>query len=122
MGILSREQILAAPNGRTKDVPVPEWGGEVRIQQLSMSDLEVVNSFVGSDSGKMLVAVALSVVDEEGKPMFTQVDVEALGHKNIDAMKLLADEVAKLNDWDKAINGATEKNSESGPTDASSSS
>ena len=35
MALLTQAQILAADRRKTRDITVPEWGGEVRLQEMS---------------------------------------------------------------------------------------
>ena len=41
MSLLSKEQILSKDRKKTVDVNVKEWGGSVRLQELSASDRDM---------------------------------------------------------------------------------
>lgn len=52
--ILTKDQILAKDRKKTTDVEVKEWGGSVRLQELSASDRDMweSESFRVSDDGQ----------------------------------------------------------------------
>jgi len=89
MTLLSKQQILAAPDLVTEDVPVPEWGGTVRVRAITAADRDAFEtSVVGDGKGKRNLTnlrarlVALAIVDEAGQRVFAAEDVEALGNKS----------------------------------------
>lgn len=90
MAILSRQQILDADDRKRITVDVPEWGGQVIISTMSgaMRDhweqtLQKANFSLENMRARFLAAVA---VDEQGNPLFTMDDVEALGKKSAAAL------------------------------------
>lgn len=95
MAILTRDQILQANDIITETVPVPEWGGEVLVRGLSGSERDGFEDATLEQKGKSrrvnLANVrarlcALSIVDENGKRMFSDEDVRALGRKSAAAL------------------------------------
>lgn len=104
MAILSRTAILAAEDLDRKVVTVPEWGGEVIVQELTGDARDEFDKFLmqcrqedGIDTrGIKAKLVSLSVVDEDGNPIFTEADVQALGRKSAAALKRVADEAQRL--------------------------
>jgi hypothetical protein len=106
MAILTKEQILGADDRRTADVEVPEWGGTVRVRALSGAErdsYEVALAGIRPDgtSRPNLVnvrarLVALSVVDEDGKRLFTDADAKALGDKSAAAMQRVFETAQRL--------------------------
>lgn len=105
MGLLTKAAILAAEDRRYVVVDVPEWGGAVRVGEMSALQrdrwsLEVVrqrdSGGVNSVSVRALV-VAYCAVDEQGEPLFAPEDVEALGTKNGRAVDRVFAAAAELN-------------------------
>lgn len=93
--LLSREDILNAPDLETEEVEVPEWGGMVLIKGLTGQERDEFEASVVDRRGKKVKMnmdnlrarlVALSVVDGEGKRIFRRTDVEALGKKSAAAL------------------------------------
>lgn len=100
---LDRASILSANDLKTIDVEVPEWGGSVRVRALTGTARDMLGrSLVGAD-GKPdpthynIKLVALSLVGENGHPLFTLDDVQALGDKAAPVIDRLASEIEKLN-------------------------
>lgn len=89
--LLNRDQILAAKDLSHEDVPVPEWGGTVRIRGMTGDErdaFEISLVHAREDGANLSEAhirarlVAFTAVDSEGKRLFTEADVAALGAKS----------------------------------------
>lgn len=105
MALLTRTAILEAQDLTTEDVPVPEWGGEVRIRALTGAERDRIESaFLGKGGqfdGKALVnfrakLVASCAVDEAGQPLFGTADVVALGGKSAAALERVSAAAQRL--------------------------
>lgn len=92
---LSRDQILAADDIKRELVAVPEWGGEVYVKGLSALERDRFEASVLDQSGggrKIKLEnfrarlAALSICDENGKPIFEASDIPALGAKSAAAL------------------------------------
>lgn len=92
---LSRDQILDASDLETKEVEVPEWGGTVLVKALSGRDRDAYEASLMKIRGKEQIPdlhnmraklVARAIVDEEGKRLFTDQDINALGLKSAAAL------------------------------------
>lgn len=89
--ILTRDEILAADDLKTEIVPVPEWGGSVKVRTLmgvqrDRFEASIVKGKVVSMENLRAKLVAESAVNEKGKQLFTTKDVEALGKKSARAL------------------------------------
>jgi hypothetical protein len=106
MGLLTKDQIWAANDLKTIEVPVPEWGGSVRIKTLTGAERDQYEA----DSYKRVKGrqeanlanlrarlVAMVVVDENDQPMFTRADVMKLGQKSASALERVFNAAADLN-------------------------
>jgi len=87
--LLSKEAILAADDRKTEDVDVPEWGGTVRIREMSGHDRDAYEASLRKQRGSEIIMdsanmraklVARSVVGDDGELMFTAHEVGALGN------------------------------------------
>jgi hypothetical protein len=105
MALLSKEQILAAQDLTTETVKVPEWGGEVLVKALSGRERDAYDaSIYDQRKGKMHINrhnlrarfCAMAMVDEQGKRLFSDAEVEALGAKSAGALERVYDAAAKL--------------------------
>lgn len=106
MGLLSREAILGASDLPSEDVAVPEWGGVVRVRMLTGAERDRFEASMLVRGGKKLDfnmqnvrarLVALTVVGEDGKRLFTDGDVEALGQKSAAALNRVFTVAQRLN-------------------------
>lgn len=105
-GLLSRDAILAADDLDTDDVPVPEWGGTVRIRTLTGTERDQFESsivhFGRNGSREMRLQnlrarfVALVIVDADGNRVFSDKDVKQLGGKSAAALQRVWDAGRKL--------------------------
>jgi len=105
---LTRDEILALQDRKTAVVHVPEWDCDVRIMEMSAGDREAYERMVlrmNEQSNKVepdisnlrAKMVAISVVDEEGRRVFTNEDVEALSRKHHEAIRFLFNKAMSLN-------------------------
>jgi len=93
---LTREQFLQA-NDLTKElVKVPEWGGEVYVKAMTGEERDSFEAMlimeigedekVNRDNFRAKLA-SMTIVDEDGKLIFNENDVELLGKKNAAALQ-----------------------------------
>ena len=91
MGLLSKQQILAAEDMVTRQVNVPEWGGDVIVRMLTGLERDQFDASIVGDAdmkGKQerlhnirARLLSLCLVDQEGNRLFAEADVIALGAK-----------------------------------------
>lgn len=103
MGLLSKTAILTAEDLKHEDVQVAEWGGEVRVRSMTGTQRSAFgDSLVGADGKsdtrdfrlKLIVACA---VDENGEPLFTVDDLDALSAKSGAALERVFNAASRLN-------------------------
>lgn len=103
--LLTRDAILGASDIKTEDVHVPEWGGTVRVKGLTAAqrDRFEADSLTGKGKNRDVNLVnmrarlvALSVVDENGAPVFKPGDVKALGDKSAGALDRVFEAASRL--------------------------
>ncbi len=129
MALLTRDAILAAPDITTEDVAVPEWGGTVRVRGLNARQRDAFESSLMVNNGKRQTVsltgararlAALSIVDDDGNPVFTEADVSALGEKSGAAMDRVFAVASRLSGIGDADMDALTKNSSGQSGDSSS--
>jgi hypothetical protein len=107
MTYLSAEQILGADDLAFEDVPVPEWGGMVRVRELPGTERDKFEAqFVGKDGASVRAEglegfrarlAAASIVDENGKQLFRSVaEAKRLGEKSARALQRVCDVATRL--------------------------
>lgn len=107
MALLSRDQILDAKDLDTKDVPVPEWGGTVRVRMLSgeerdefeasMIEMKKDGSVKRNVANVRARLVAAVVINEDGENIFNRADIRMLGRKSAAALDRVATAAQELN-------------------------
>lgn len=127
MSLLNKNQILSADRKKTVDVHVKEWGGEVRLQELSASDRDMWESEsfqLGADGQDVKFnpkhararLVVRCLIGADGKRLFTDDEVAAVGSLSATSVQKLFDAARKLN----AVSGEDMKelegNSDAGPS------
>lgn len=104
--LLSIDAIVAKDDAIYEIVPMPEWGGDVRIRGLTArerDDYEASLYYKAPDgsqkvnfSGARERLVARGLVDAEGKRLLTDSDAGKLAAKNGKAMERLFDRIREL--------------------------
>lgn len=124
--MLTREQILAAQDIVAEVIPVPEWGGDVRVRMMSGKqrdayDRQQYDQYKIGEAGLNMRArlVAACVVDEAGAALFTAEDVEQLGDKSIAALERVLRVARRLNKLEDSDIEEGAKNSAPSPADSS---
>jgi hypothetical protein len=106
MALLTAQQIFDADDSKHEDVPCPEWGGEVRIRNLSGSGRDSYEASIvqagGSGDRKVdlrnarVKLIVRCAVNEDGSKMFTAEDINRLGRKNAAPIDRLFDAARRL--------------------------
>ena len=127
MALLSKDQILKADRKKTVDVEVKEWGGTVRLQELSASDRDLWEneSFVLNAEGTgakfnpkhaRARLVVRCLVDDKGRRMFSDDEVAAIGSLSASSVQRLFNAARKLNAISNEDMKELEGNSGAGPS------
>lgn len=101
--LLGRDAILDAEDAETRDVPVPEWKGKVRVRTITAAerdafDEKTLRARLDKKPGRVRARlVALCAVAADGGPLFTEADVEALAAKSGKALVRVYDAADRLN-------------------------
>jgi hypothetical protein len=121
MGILTKDAILGADDLKIEAVNVPEWGGEVNVRSMTGVERDDFEASIVSIKGKDEKAnlrnfraklVALCVVDQDGKRMFSEKDIPALGQKNAAALDRVFTKAQEMSGLRKEDVNELTKNSE----------
>jgi len=122
---LSRDQILQADDIQKESVNIPQWGGEVWVKGLNGAERDAFEvSIMEFREGKKPKLVlenmraklcAMTVCDENGKRIFKDEDIPALGKKSAKALSLIFDKAQELNGLSDEDVEKLSKNSVSAP-------
>ncbi len=119
MGLLNKSDILGAEDLRHEDVPVPAWGGSVRVRVMTGAERDEFRSVVQSENGvpvgKFFVSLlAATLIDETGARMFSMDEIDQLAEKSAASIDLAAAVAMRLNGLGGSAVEDAVKNSESG--------
>jgi len=129
MAFLTKKQIMESKDIITQTVPVPEWGGDVLIRTLTGTERDAFEALIlsgGKDNskGKKKEAdmtnirarlVARSIIDDSGRLMFNDGEVDALGRKSSKALDRVFEVSQQLSGIKEEDIEELEKNSEAAP-------
>ncbi|MFC8985186.1 hypothetical protein [Streptomyces sp. NPDC057115] len=132
MALLSKEQITTADDRQWEDVPVPEWGGTVRLLGMSGTERNAYQSslvVIGSNGSvqrmnmadQLAKLVGKCLVGEDFERLFTDREIKALGAKNGAVLERLGKICQRLSGLRKEDMEEAEGKSEPTPSDASTS-
>jgi hypothetical protein len=76
-----KEKIFAAKDHATGTIEVPEWGVTLHLKSWTGKERKKLQK-LRNDPDQMYDAVLLTVLDEEGNPVFTKDDLPKLLEKN----------------------------------------
>lgn len=104
---LSADAILGSDDLSYEDVPVPEWGGTVRVRELPGTERDKFEAqFVGKDGASLRAEglegfrarlAAAALVDGDGKPLFrSAAETKRLGEKSAAALQRVVDVAMRL--------------------------
>lgn len=92
MALLTKAAIFKVDDIKSERVAVPEWGGEVIVRGLTGLERDQFEQSIMGQKGKIDIAntrarlAVASVIDEDGKRLFEDMDVRALGGKSAAAL------------------------------------
>lgn len=121
--MLSKKQILAAPDIKCEEVNIPEWGGSVMVYGMTGSQRdEFEASIVEMKGGTQTMHLegiraklcSLTIRDEDGRRMFDSDEVDELGAKSAQALQRIFEVAQRLSGLTPADVEGLAKNLESG--------
>lgn len=128
--LLSRERILNAKDDRIEIVDVPEWGGKVGVRGITGRERDQFEaSMTSQKKGDVTLnlrnvrskLVILAACDNEGRAIFTDDDILALGAKSAAALERVFAVAQRLAGMTKGDIEELAGNSETVPSDGSTS-
>lgn len=123
---LTKEAILEAQDLKTKEVEVLEWGGVVLLKAMSGKERDAFEaSLQGKEAGTINLdnvrakLASKCIVDEEGKRLFSDSEIETLGMKSAAALDRIFEEAKVLSGIGDEDIKEMVKNSETVPSEDS---
>lgn len=126
---LSKDAILKAMDLEYRDVAVPEWGGTVRIREMSAGDRQRFTMLDAArvkahENGEQTMGVeativSLSLVDASGARLFTDEEIVELERKSSHALKRVYAVAMEISAIDRKAAEEVAKNSETSQSEDS---
>ncbi len=126
--MLTKKQILEAQDRQIEVVLVPEWGGEVFVRNITGYERDAIEASVAGTEGKADLrnyrakVLSRAICDPEGKRVFDDEDVVALGNKSGLVLNRIYEVAQRLNGMRAEDVEETAKNSSSDQSEDSGSS
>jgi len=121
MTLLNKSAILGASDLKHEDVPVPAWGGTVRIRNMTGAERDAFRAAIAAQGeagvpiGKFSAALLVATcVDESGVRLFDADDMAALQAKSAASLDAPAAVAMRLNGLGAGAVEDAEKNCVSG--------
>jgi hypothetical protein len=126
--LLTKEQIHQIDDEQREIVSVPEWGGDVLVRGMTGKDRDAFEADIAERRGKKIEfhlnnfrakLVVRTVIDEDGKLLFSDADVKWLGDKSAVALGRVFEVASRLSGLSEEDIEDLTKNLESDPSDDS---
>jgi hypothetical protein len=96
--MLNINEILTADDIRFEEIEVPEWGGWVRVRTLCAEESARFSDEIAKDKKNgIALLLIMTLVDTEGKQLFTNASLENLRKKSMKAMLRVQKIVLEMN-------------------------
>jgi hypothetical protein len=117
-GYLDPAAILAAEDIQVEELQIPEWGGTVRVRGMNGTERDAFEeSQLGAPYKNLRARLAIAtLIDSEGKPMFTAADIPALAKKSARALDRIFPIATRLSGLSKEDVEELKKNSSTTPS------
>lgn len=102
---LGRDEILGLSDLAMEEVHIPEWNTYVRVRGMTGTERDAFEESIVERKGRDMEVnmknmraklIQKCVVGEDGKPLFSPADVEALGKKNAGALQRIFNVAQRL--------------------------
>lgn len=98
--MLTKAQILGAIDLPSETVNVPEWGGAIVVRTMTGTERDTFEQDLADDKDNPIFRARMLVrclTDENGAPLFTDDDVDALSAKSCKALERVYNVARRLN-------------------------
>jgi hypothetical protein len=118
MAILTREEILSAEDLELVEIDVPEWGGEVAVAPMTVSqriDFEEKHYTAEGmpknihDADLIYDMLSFSLKKKDGTQMFRRDEIQMLNGKNSKLIRKIFNECITINFFEKEVVAETKK-------------
>lgn len=96
--LLSKDAIMAINDLPTEIVEVPQWGGSVKVRGMNAGERDRFEEAIrkhGMANLRSMLA-SMTIIDEEGKRLFSDKEMDKLGAKSAEALDLIVEVASRL--------------------------
>ena len=98
MTLLSKDSILNSNDLPNDVVEVPQWGGSVKVRGMTAGERDRFEDMIRTKGlGALRATLAgMCIIDEDGKRLFTDIEVNKLADKSAEALDLVVEVASRL--------------------------
>ena len=98
MALISKASVLSAEDFQYATVPVPEWGGDVRVRGLNAAEQSIIAKKYAEKKTEDLAIVLtiMGCVDENGERIFDTADRDVLKTKAYQVLERISKKILEL--------------------------
>ena len=98
MTLLSKDSILNSNDIPNDVVEVPQWGGSVKVRGMTAGERDRFEDMIRTKGlGALRATLAgMCIIDEDGKRLFTDIEVNKLADKSAEALDLVVEVASRL--------------------------
>lgn len=96
--LLNKQQILGANDIPSEVIEVPQWGGSVKVRGMTAGERDFFEEMIRTKGLSALRAslAAMCIIDDDGKRIFTNKEMDALGEKSAEALDIVVAAASRL--------------------------
>lgn len=96
--LLSKESILNANDLPTDVVEIPQWGGSVKVRGMTAGERDRFEDMIRTKGLSALrgTLAAMCIIDDEGKRLFTDIEINKLAGKSAEALDIVVEVASRL--------------------------
>lgn len=98
MALIGKQNVLSADDFQYAIIPVPEWGGDVRVRGLTAAEQAIISKKINESNTNDLAVIVtiMACVDENGERIFENGDKDALKARSYAVLDRIARKILEL--------------------------
>lgn len=96
--LLNKDQILGCNDIPSEVVEVPQWGGSVKVRGMTAGERDHFEDMIRTKGLSALrgTLAAMCIIDDDGKRLFTNREIEKLADKSAEALDIVVAAASRL--------------------------
>lgn len=106
----TKDQILKINDLKTERVNIPQWGTDIFVKAMTSQCKDIFEVKYAKSNNIRAAYAVFCVCDKDGKLLFDESDIDALGGKSASALSKIFDVATRINGYSKEdIDGLEKK-------------